>query len=479
MMIEISGAKLAVAFWGGIVAFLFAVIFALFYFGYFRNDQFSKKLFYISASSLFALAFLKLVIFYMYPYNYIADRLVFYAIPSPKALGWLWLAGTTLLFMLFLRFRERMERVAVFKFLFALYVFFVFFSIGVAAVREGFFSVYEPFTRTHFEYTGNLYLIRNTSDFLKNFIDLSQSLSIHTRIHPPGYTLILYFFQKYLHAGFGGMAALTVMLGGLAVFPLYYFLKNFATERETRRGLELFVFFPSFAMMSATSMDAVFLFFVWIAIFLIYAGWMRSAVLSFLGGVAAAAALFLNYLFLLAAPLFLILLFMVYGKSGEAKRLIFRTAAAVAGLALFFAALYLVYDYSIWENFWVSRAAQNAEIKSNFESLLIYFVYFFMNLSAFAVYLGLPNVFLLVGRIKEFWRRENLAASLGFIMVGLFLLMGIFQGEVERIWLFLTPLFILPLMKIVKDWEPLRFNALLSLLFFQIITLQILFYTYW
>lgn len=403
----------------------------------------------------------------------------FYAVPSPKVIGWPWLIGVLLIFASFLRFREKLEQLSVLKFLFALYVFFVAFSIGVAAVRENFFSVYEPLTRLSWEYTGNLHLVRNTPDFLRNFIELSGSSSIHTRIHPPGYTLVLYFFQRYLYAGFGGMAVLTIMLGGLAIFPLYYFLRNFATEEETRRGLELFAFFPSFVMFSATSMDAVFLFAFWVALSLTYAGWHRGAVLSFLGGLAAATALFLNFLFLLTAPLFLILFFMVYGKNGNATRLVFRAGAAMAGFALFFAALYFAYSYSVWENFWFARAEQNKEIKSNFDSLLIYFTYLFMNFSSFAVYLGIPNVLLLPVRIKEFLRRENLAPSLGFAMAGFFLLVGIFQGEVERIWLFLTPLFVLPLMKAVKSWEPSRFNALLSLMFFQIALMQILFYTYW
>ncbi len=478
-MIEISGAKLIVALWGLGIAFLFVAIFSLVYFYFFRKDTFSLKLFWVSGVSLVLLLFIKALISSL-TRGYISDRLVFYGIFSPKALGFLWLLGIILLFILFLYFREKLENLSTFKFLLSLYIFFILFSVGVAGIREGIFGIYEPFTRTHLEYAGSLPLVNNMHDFLRDYVSLQSRLAEHARTHPPGYIIILYVFQKYFYAKVAGLAVLIAMLGGLTIFPLYYFLKNFATEEKTRRGLQIFAFLPSFVMMTATSMETTFLFFSLSSIALIYAGWRRGFWLSLLGGIVAAFSFFLNYLFLLLALLFLILLFIALRQHKISIRdIVIRTIFAVFGFLIFYAVVYWLTGYFIIENFFVSRKVANIVVGSNFESVPIYLIYFFMNLVSFGIYLGIPNVKLMLQNFKEFWGRENILYLLGFIMVALFSIIGVFQGEVERIWLFLTPLFILPLIKVSKDYSNLQFSSFLSLLFFQTVFMQILFYTYW
>ena len=80
---------------------------------------------------------------------------------------------------------------------------------------------------------------------------------------------------------------------------------------------------------------------------------------------------------------------------------------------------------------------------------------------------------------KSFFNRHNIWLSLGFLIVLFFLLIGVFQGEIERLWLFITPLFIIPLSSLYRDVEGRQFSGILALLFFQIFITQILFYTYW
>ena len=280
-MIEISGAKLMIALWGLGITFLFVVVFTFVYFKFFRENKFAKSLFVFTFLAIFVVAILKLTIFYFFPYGYVSDRLPFYAVPSPKALGIWWMLGALGIFFLFLKFREKIEKLNAFKFLLTLYLIFIAFRISVAAIREGFYSVYEPFTRTRWEYTGDMLLVTSIPEFLRDYVALQPKLTVHASVHPPGYTLILYFFHQYLGAGFAGLAVLIIMLGGFVIFPLYYFLKNFATEDNVRRGLQIFIFVPSFVMMSATSMEAAFLFFSWLAIAILYEGWRRGAFLSF------------------------------------------------------------------------------------------------------------------------------------------------------------------------------------------------------
>lgn len=441
-------------------------------------------MFIFTLSALFILAILKLIVFYSSPYGYISDRLLFYAIPSPKALGIGWFLGVLALFSLFIFLREKLEKLKLWQFLLALYVYFVLFSLGVAAIREGMFSIYEPFTRTHWEYTGDMLLVKNVTSFLQNYISLQPVLNVHASVHPPGYTILLYIFHRYLHAGFAGMAVLTVMLGGLTIVPLYYFLKNFASENTTRLGLQLFIFLPSVVMISATSTEAIFLFASWLAVAVVYRGWKHSKVLSFVGGILAALALFFNYLFLLLGPLFLMLLINIFLDEKKESGLgwppvINRAAMAFLGLVTFYAIIYFVTGYSIINNFFVARNRAYYNVGSDFESLRLYLIYLFMNIAAFAVYLGLPSLKALTGGAARFIEERDLTNFFGVIIVGIALLAGVFQAETERLWLFLTPLFTLPLMRLGAEMDSRRFSSFLSLLFFQIIFIQILFYTYW
>src|SRR3989344_7061190 len=122
--------------------------------------------------------------------------------------------GALGIFFLFLKFREKIEKLNAFKFLLTLYLIFIAFSISVAAIREGFYSIYEPFTRTQWEYTGDMLLVTSIPAFLHDYVALQPQLTVHASVHPPGYTLILYAFHKYLWADFARLALLVAMLGG-------------------------------------------------------------------------------------------------------------------------------------------------------------------------------------------------------------------------------------------------------------------------
>jgi hypothetical protein len=145
--------------------------------------------------------------------------------------------------------------------------------------------------------------------------------------------------------------------------------------------------------------------------------------------------------------------------------------------------LYWLTGYSIIDNFFVANSANKEIVRSNFESLEVYLVYFLMNIFAFTFYLGLPSLYLLFSKLF----RPCLypipytlyPMLLGPAMVLLFSIIGIFQGEVERIWLFLAPLFITIFSYNPKKIIDKDFSVLILCLAWQIIIMQILFYTYW
>lgn len=465
---------------GVIFTAIFILVFILFYYKYFWKIEKLRCPFFIVVGGTLVLTLIKYGIFH-YVKGYIPDRLFFFALPSPKVENLGWFILPSIIFIIFIYLRRRIELLEPTKFLASLWLFFVSFSLSVSAIRQGVYSIYDPFTRIFWEYTGNLPLVNGFYDFLHNYILLIPKLAIHTVSHPPGYTMILYFFQRYFHFSTCGLAVSAVFVGGLSVFPIYYFLRKFASDLDVRRGLQTFIFLPSVVMMSATSMETVFLFFVWLAVAVVFSGWGRGLGKSFIGGVLLALALFQNFLFLLLSPFFLFLFLYQFFSADHIgrKAILLRGVASVLGFVAFFIFLKFFTGYSIIENFSVANQVNAEWVESNFKSVPTYLIYLLMNILTFGFYFGLANICLLAPRLKYFFTRKNLILAAGFAAVIFFLLIGIFQGEVERIWLFVTPLFILPVAHSLENFEDTNFSAFLTLIFFQIIVIQTLFYTYW
>jgi len=458
----------------------FIVAFTLAYLRYFREDKSWRKLFFITSSFTMAVVVAKYTV-YHFVKGYIPDRLLLYALPSPRVENFFWFLLPIIVFGIFLYYRERIEKLPINKFLITLWFTLVLFSLSVAAIRNGIFSIYEPFTRTYWEYTGNLPFVKSVPDFLHNYIILQPKLAQHSITHPPGYTITLYLFQKYFHANLFGLSVLVVILGTSVIFPLYFFLKNFLSEKDLRRGLQLFIFLPSVVLLGATSMEFTLLFFTWLTIYVLYAGWQRSNLISFVGGLLVGLTLFQNFLVLLLTPLFLALLLHVYGKIQPKDRKYFwlRLGYSIIGFLIFFSVLQMEFGYSIITNFLIGRQANAEVVESNWRSVGTYGTYLIMNILAFFIYLGVIHIPWIIRYFKSFFNRHNIWLSLGFLIVLFFLLIGVFQGEIERLWLFITPLFIIPLSSLYRDVEGRQFSGILALLFFQIFITQILFYTYW
>ncbi len=464
----------------GFFLLLFCAAFFYFYRKYFWREEAHQKLFWWTIGILGLVVVAKFAIFY-FAKGYIPDRLLFFGIPSPKFGSLMWFLLAACAFGTFLILRKHFKSWPAWKFLICLWLTFVLFAVGIAGMREGSFSIYEPFTRTQWEYAGDVHLVKNIPDFLSNYIALNPQLSIHGTTHPPGYVLALYSLKMIFTGNLFVLTLLITALGGLVIFPLYYFLINFVSENEVRRGLQCFIFIPSVVMFGSVSMDAALLFFTWLAMAIIYAGWRRYWWLSLIGGIFVGLALLMNFLFLLFIPVFLFFFVHLYrdNEYSERKLIFWRALISLLGFLAFFFSLHYFTGYSIIGNFFVANGAQHGAVSSNFASVSIYVLYALMNAVAFGFYIGLANCVILVRDIKNFIKSHNPVLLLGSFMILLFLAMGIFQGEVERIWLFITPLFILPIIYSLKNRADAYLSALISLLVFQVVVMQALFYTYW
>jgi hypothetical protein len=406
--------------------------------------------------------------------NYYLDRLPIYALLSPKVLNCWAVVFSAFLFLIFLFLWPRLVITSWKKFLFFLIIFFTFFSVSIASIR-GLESLYDPFLRTGMDYFSDIVKVDDRG-FLSNYHQLTSGFSMHGSTHPPGYILVLYFLDKILAHNLALIAIAVVLLGGLALIPIYFLSKKvFGNENDARFATGIFSFAPAYVIFSATSMETVFLAisaFLYLVLFL-WKGVRRAIYLGFI----LAVAIFFNFL----ALLFLPLVFLVIAAE---DRKFFRGAlnflVTMAVTATVFSAAKLIFGFGIIKTFLAANSANKHIVNSNFESLTIYFLYFLMNIVAFGVYLGWPVILSYFKALREafysFSNLRNIVLLLGLFFLTSILFVGIFQGEVERIWLFILPLFVLPAAEFIKNNNQ---YAVFSLLFLQIVSTEILFYTHW
>ena len=141
---------------------------------------------------------------------------------------------------------------------------------------------------------------------------------------------------------------------------------------------------------------------------------------------------------------------------------------------------------------------------TGYESVGRYFHLSFANLFAFLIGVGLPitTVYLrqLVSTIRE-WRQNALASEqeigaprtpwifrhenadtfvIGFLITLLFFTFStLFTMEVERIWIFMVPFFVIPVAKHLTDRPMSDFYWVAGILVAQLIVGEVLLYTYW
>ena len=467
-------------FSAGISLFVFLCLFGYLFYKYLWRDLRARKWGMITVGILGLVVVGKFVLFRFWT-GYIPDRLFFFALPSPKIENPLWLCLSAFIFLLFILLRKVIQKLKTRDFLIVVCLVFFSFSTAVAGIREGRASIADPMTRTYWEYTGNIKLIENTHNFLRDYIVLQPRLARHAITHPPGYSLLVYYFSKLVGISYFKISLLIIATAGLSVLPIYFLLKKFFDEDIVRKLLHIYIFVPSIVMMSGTSLEAFFVTIVWSSIAVLFIGWNKSWWLSALGGLLAGVALFSNYIFLLLAPFFLMIFWYILVRSAKSERsgLFLRIGVAGLSFVLFFVTLWVWSGYSVVENFMVARGANQEAVISSFESIGIYFTFVIINILAFTFALGITNVMVFIRNRKDIFIKNRPELWIGSVYLLFFLSIGVFQGELARLWMFLIPFFLPPLAVVVKKISNRQFNALLSLLFLQIVVTQILFYTYW
>jgi hypothetical protein len=288
--------------------------------------------------------------------------------------------------------------------------------------------------------------------------------------------MVLYALLARLWAGLDGAALGTVALGCLGVLPVAALARDELGEDGVRWALALWVLAPSTVLYTATSADAVFAVALAGAALAAHRGLVRcSWAWTLAGGVLLWVGSMLTYA---AALLLVFLLVRAAGRLRSEPGWVLGWAAATAGTVVGLAGLlWLATGYDPVAAVQATHAAYQAAPGSARRPYLPWLV---GDPIAFGGMLGIPLFAALVARAVAVVRQR---AWTGFDAAVLACLLaasswGFSRGEVERIFLFLVPLALVPVVRQLRAWHA-GLPAVAALLVAQTLAVQTLFYTRW
>jgi hypothetical protein len=347
-------------------------------------------------------------------------------------------------------------------------------ALAVAALDGGPAAWRAPLAFTG-EYPHGVGQIGGIASFLGEFPQRLASLPSHAAGHPAG-AMVLYALLAWLWLGLDGAALGTVAIGCLGVLPVAGLARDELGGEGRRWALALWVLSPMVVLYTATSADAVFAVALAGAALAAHRGLMRR---SWAWTLAGGALLWVGSMLTYAAVLLLMfLLVRAAGRLRQDPGWVLSWAAATAATVLGLAGLlWLATGYDPVAAVRATHAVYQAAPGSAGRPYLPWLV---GDPIAFGGMLGIPLFAALVAGAVAVVRQR---AWTGFDAAVLACLLaasswGFSRGEVERIFLFLVPLALVPVVRQLWVWRA-RLPVVAALLVAQTFMVQLLFYTRW
>jgi len=422
----------------------------------------------------------------------------FYALFSP-ALDTVWTYGfisIAVFFCFFALWKVTLRRTEWFeepwpipplRFLAGVILFSILFSCAVAMLRNGFTGISQAYQRETYEYVGDIGKGSTIRALFKRYLDLMPYLSLHARAAPPGPIALLWLLSYLVGRGALALSLATVVVGALAIIPLYYWSRDLTNERTARTCCMVYALIPSIVLFTATSAEILFMPFTISTLFLFDRALKRNSLKY-----AAAAGIGFALMSLLKFTLLGIgVYFCLIGLWGlfqrETRRAVFRVASAM--LIMFIAVHFAV---RWWSGFDVLSCIKVAQTHFDMDQAkldtitprLSGWVYRFLNPLSWFYFAGIPVSLLFLWRL---WKPEP-ATKIRFLLFAATLLvlniLYLGRGEGERSALYIFPFLALPAAHLLdemgnyaKTLGPMKIT--LIFMAFQCWLTEALFYTYW
>ena len=373
----------------------------------------------------------------------------------------------------------------------------------------------EPYTRTSLEYYGDVPRVNELGlrAFLRDYSkpELFDTLSGHTRTHPPGGVVFLWLFSKILGYNLVSASLISILFTALAVIPIYYLGERLYDKKVARYALLLFLITPNFVMFTGTSMDGPFSVFPILSVYLFYEARARETApeqklqafrpYSLLTGLALALGMFMTYSTVVIGVFFCVVALLERRRFLQYLKVLLFAAAGFIG---FYLILFVLTGFRPIEALWAAIKKDEMGMGTGYESLSRYLHLSFANLFAFLIGVGLPITTVWLRQVVSAiaaWRRETLLLVqdrydpripwilrhekldgfvIGFLLTLLFFTFStLFTMEVERIWIFMVPFFVIPVAKYLVDRSTSDLYWVGGILAAQLIVAEVLLYTYW
>jgi len=347
-------------------------------------------------------------------------------------------------------------------------------ALAVAALAGGPQAWAAPFDYAG-EYPAGAGRVGAIPTFLREFPARVPDLPSHATGHPAG-AMVVYALLARAWPGLAAAALATVMLGSLGAVAAGGLARDELGEQGGRLALALWVLAPGVVLYLATSADAVFAAVLGAAALAAHRGLVRrSAHWTVAGGILLWAASMLTY----AAVLLLVFLGVrALGRPLGDRAWVLRWAAGTGLVVVALAGgLWLAAGYDVPAAVLAVHDAYQAAPGSAGRSLVHWLP---GDLLAFGGMLGVPLLAALAARAvavvrERAWTSVDAAALATLLAAASW---GFTKGEVERIFQFLVPLVLVPVVRQLLTWR-VRVPVVAGLLVAQTLLVQVLFATRW
>lgn len=416
----------------------------------------------------------------------------------------LWIIPASIVLLCFLFFSKKMlrqESISPARLISISFIFFLAIGISVAMI-DGYNaglkmpSFLTPYLRISNEYFGDVPLIEKFGlrSFLKDYAnpDIFSQLSLHSKTHPPGGILFLWFISKIFGYNIISASIATIIFTSVTLIPVWLLAKNLYNETVGRYALLLFLITPSIVLFTTVSMDGPFSVFLVLAVFFFFKALSDSGKLyHFLSGFSLALGTMMTYSAVVIYIFFIIsALLIIIVDRNRFKQILMLLMINGGILVLFYWVMYFITGFNIFDALWTSYFDEANREGTGYETLSRYVHLSVINLSAFMIGSGIPTVVLwirqVVKSISQALRGNHvdIFSLSSFFTVFLISFSTLYTTETERIWIFMAPFIVIPAAKYIHDLCSRRhshvdFFWVSALLCIQILSSEILLLTYW
>ncbi len=379
--------------------------------------------------------------------------------------------------------------------------FFVAIAAGVAMLDNGPRSLIAPLLRTDLEYYGAVDRVDGVGRFLRDYPEQATTMPMHAQVHPPGAVLFVWAASSLAGGGAWGAAAAIILTSALSAPIVFLWARRLGGPGVARRAAAIYVLVPSTVLFTATSMDGVF------AVPLIATMWLfweslerNAAWFAAASGAAAGVAALMTYSVVIAIAFCGAAAGAAWVYRPAARRTVLWIAlTAIAAFVGFHVLLWLVCGYDPLAMFGTAIANARHIMRGTAHETTTRHVHLAIgNLAAFAIGVGVPCAVVacagLVDRRRENSQFDNstahpfntaavfaVAAASTLVIAAL---LPAYHMEVERVWMFLVPLVVMPVAQRLFDQEQRtgRIQATLAValvLAAQTVITEVLLTTYW